>query len=62
MTGDTLVHLVKYFVTVIIYLAIDLLVDRSIGPMKYISHFSKSCSVTCEYNDVSSLLDGFQTL
>jgi hypothetical protein len=38
MVGFSSSHLVKYSITMIMYLAHDLLVDGLIGPTKYISH------------------------
>jgi hypothetical protein len=52
-TGDAYAHLVKYYVTVIIYLALDLFVGGLIGPTKSISHLSNTCKVTCGLRGIS---------
>jgi hypothetical protein len=61
-TSVSSTHLVKYFITVIIYLAFDILVGGLIGPTKSISHLSNTCKVTCGLSGISSLPDGFPTL
>jgi hypothetical protein len=52
-------HLVKYFVTVIMYLDPVHFPIGFIGPTKSMAHFSNSCSVSCGAKGISSLLDGF---
>jgi hypothetical protein len=55
-------HLVRYYVAVIIYLALVHFPGGSIGPMKSMAHFSNACRVICSASGISSLLDGFPTL
>jgi hypothetical protein len=55
------VHLVRYFVAVIIYLAHVHFPGGFIGPTKSMAHFSNSCKVICGANGISSLRDGFPT-
>jgi hypothetical protein len=62
MIGATSAHMVKYSITIIIYLALDLLAGGLIGPTKSISHLSNAYSVTCSCKCISSILDGFPTL
>jgi hypothetical protein len=62
ITGVASSHRVRYFVVVMMYLAPDLLVGGLIGPMKSMAHLSKTCNVTCGFNGISSLLEGFLTL
>jgi hypothetical protein len=59
---STSADFVKYFVAVIMYLALDLFVGGLIGPKKSISHFSNTCKVTCGLRGISSLLFGLPTL
>jgi hypothetical protein len=62
VTSVASAHLVKYYVTVIIYLGYDLLASGLIGPMKSISHLSRSCRGTYVCKGILSLMDGFPTL
>jgi hypothetical protein len=54
-------HLVKYYVTVIIYLDPVHFPGGFIGPTKSMAHFSNACRVICGVDDISSLRDGFPT-
>jgi hypothetical protein len=60
--GVASAHQVKYYVTVIMYLTHDLLVDGLIDPTKSIAHLSNACNVTYGCKGISTLLDGFPTL
>jgi hypothetical protein len=62
VTSVTSTHRVRYFVVVSLYLALDLHAGGLIGPMKSMAHLSKSYNVTCGFNGISSLLEGFPTL
>jgi hypothetical protein len=55
-------HLVKYFVAVMMYLALVRFPGGFIGPTKSMAHFSNACKVRCGAKGISSLLDGFPTL
>ena len=61
-TGVASAHLVRYSVTMIMYLAPVLFVGGLIGPTKSIAHFLNACNVTYGHNGISSLLLGFPTL
>jgi hypothetical protein len=61
-TGVTSAHIVRYFVTVIMYLAPVILAGGLIGPTKSIAHLLNSCNVTCVHTSISSLLSGLPTL
>ena len=61
-TGVALAHLVRYYVAVMMYLALVLLAGGLIGPTNSIAHLSNACSVTCGHNDISSLMLGLPTL
>jgi hypothetical protein len=60
--GIAFAHLVKYYVTMMMYLAPDILVGGLMGPMKTTTHLSNTCKVTLGISGISSLLDGFPTL
>jgi hypothetical protein len=62
LNGAASVHIVKYLVTIMIYLAPDLLVSGLIGPTKSIAHFSNTYKVTCILRGISSLMLFFPTL
>ena len=62
LTALDLAHLVKYPVTVIMYLALVHFPSGFIGTTKSIDYFSSSCRVSCGANGISSLLYGFPTL
>jgi hypothetical protein len=55
-------HLVKYLVTVMMYLSLDILSCGLMGPAKSIAHLSNACNVTCGFNGISSRRDGLPTL
>jgi hypothetical protein len=55
-------HMVKYSITVIMYLALDLLVDGLIGPTKSILHLENACNVKCGCKCIPSPLDVFSSL
>jgi uncharacterized membrane protein len=61
-TSATSTHLVRYSVSVMMYLASVLLAGWLIGPTKSIAHLSKAYNVTCGRNGILSLLLGFPTL
>jgi hypothetical protein len=60
--GVASTHLVKYYVTVIMYLAPVIFVGGLIGPTKSIAHLSNAYNVTCGRNGISSLLLDLPTL
>jgi hypothetical protein len=60
--GVASTHLVRYSVTLIMYLAHVILADGLIGPTNSISHLPNACNVTCGRNVILSLLLGFPTL
>jgi hypothetical protein len=60
VTGATSSHRVRYFVFVMMYLAPDLLAGGLIGPMKSMTHLSKSCNVTCGFNGSHPFWRDFQ--
>jgi hypothetical protein len=60
IVGST--HLLKYYVIVMIYLALDLLAGGLIGPIKSTAHLSNTWKINLGLNFISSLLDGFPTL
>jgi hypothetical protein len=62
LTALASTHLVKYYVIVIMYLALVHFPGGFIGPTKSMVHLSNSCRVSCGVNDISSLLYGFPTL
>jgi hypothetical protein len=55
-------YLVKYYVTIMMYLAPVCLPGGFIGPTKSMDHLSNACRVSCGAKGISSLLDGFPTL
>jgi hypothetical protein len=61
-TGADSAHIVSYYVMVMMYLAPVILDGGLIGPKKSISHLSNAYNVTCDRNNISSLLLGFPTL
>jgi hypothetical protein len=56
------IHIVKYYVVVIMYLSPVRFPGGFIGPTKSMAHFSNAYRVSCSTNGISSLLDGFPTL
>ena len=62
LTALALAHLVKYYVTMIMYMAPVHLSGGLIGPTKSMAHFSNACRVSCSAKGISSLLDSFPTL
>jgi hypothetical protein len=62
LTNLTSAHLVKYSVTVIMYLALVRFPGGFMGPTKSMDHFSNACRVICGASGISSLWDGFPTL
>jgi hypothetical protein len=62
LTSLALAHLVKYFVTVIMYLAPLHFPGGFIGHTKSIAHLSNACRVIYGSNGISYLLDGFPML
>jgi hypothetical protein len=62
LTALALAHLVKYYVTIIMYLAPVCFHGGFIGPTKSMAHFSNDCRVICGANGISSLRDGFPIL
>jgi hypothetical protein len=62
LTAIASAHLVKYFVTEMMYLAHVRFPSGFIGPTKSMAHFSNACRVSCGANGISSLLDGFPTI
>jgi hypothetical protein len=60
--GVSFAHFVGYYVTVMIYLSLDLFVGGLIVPTKSISHLSNTCNITCGLRGISSLLLGLPTL
>jgi hypothetical protein len=62
ITGVTCTQQVRYSVDVIMYLSLDRLAGGLINPMNSMDHLSKTCNVTCGFNGISSLLEGFPTL
>jgi hypothetical protein len=62
LTALASAHLVKYYVTIIMYLALVHFPGGFIGPTKSMNHFSNDCRVSYGANGISSLLDGFPTI
>jgi hypothetical protein len=62
LTSLASAHLVKYYVTVIMYLALVSLPGGLIGPTKSIAHLLNTCNVNCGAKGISSRLEGFHTL
>jgi len=55
-------HLVKYYVTMIIYLDPVCLPGGLIGSTNSMAHFLNTCNVNCDAKGISSILDDFPTL
>jgi hypothetical protein len=55
-------HVVRYFITVMMYLSPVIFVGELIGPTKSIAHLLNASSVTYGCNGISSLLLGLPTL
>jgi hypothetical protein len=55
-------HLVKYYVTVMMYLDLVHFPGGFIGPTNSMAHFSNACKLSCGAKGISSLLDSFPTL
>ena len=62
LTALASIHMVKYSVVVMMYLAPMRFLGGLIGPTKSMAHFSKACRVNCGAKGIPSLLDGFPTL
>jgi hypothetical protein len=62
LTALASTHLVKYYVTVMMYLAPVHFPDGFMGPTKSMAHFSNAFRVICGANGISSRLDVFPTL
>jgi hypothetical protein len=62
LTALASAHLVKYFVAVIIYLALMHLPGGLIGPTKSMAHFSNAYKFILGAKGIASLLEDFHTL
>jgi hypothetical protein len=62
LTSLALAHLVKYSITVIMYLSLVHFPGGFIGPTKSMAHFSNAYNVSWVSSGMSSLLNNFPTL
>jgi hypothetical protein len=62
LTSLALAHLVKYYVTMMMYLAPVCFPGVFIGPTKSVAHLSNACRVNFGANGILSLRDGFPAL
>ena len=62
LTALASAHLMRYYVPVMMYLALVHFPGGLIGPTKTIAHLSNAHSVIYGYSGISSLHEGFPTL